>query len=326
MRTSFLHLADVRLGYHDPADPRGSAEQLGKQFRFVIDYALEQRVSFVVFAGDLFDSPQVDPAAFQVALRGLSRLAEKGVAAIAIRGRHEVVRPGGELTWYEMLSDEGLVVLLAPQIRARDMALERWTRRELGGSFFDLGRSRLFGMPYYGAMTGVLLPALADAIVALDNRETDFRMVLLHAQLEHFSEEVGPKLSYGDLLLLRRHVDYVALGSCQSTYDAEGWVYNPGPGGFFHVSVDTVVQPKHAARYVAYPEAISLRWPPAPRVGAPRHSDEERLFDEIATSGTGTPAERALKRDLIRLVTESVWGGGDIGQLEVRLLEAAARG
>src|SRR5581483_6769430 len=94
MRTSFLHLADVRLGYHDPADPRGSAEQLGKQFRFVIDYALEQRVSFVVFAGDLFDSPQVDPAAFQVALRGRSRLAEKGV-----RGVKRVLGTSGGAAW-----------------------------------------------------------------------------------------------------------------------------------------------------------------------------------------------------------------------------------
>ncbi|MDE3078067.1 MAG: hypothetical protein KGJ86_21800, partial [Chloroflexota bacterium] len=107
MRTSFVHVGDVRLGYRHP----GGAESLGQvaeQVHFAVDLALEQRASFVLFAGNLFDGPEVAPATFQVALRGLLRLREKGIPAIAIRGSRDLSSSTSAMTWYDLLTQENL--------------------------------------------------------------------------------------------------------------------------------------------------------------------------------------------------------------------------
>ncbi|HLY65351.1 MAG TPA: hypothetical protein VKU60_07450, partial [Chloroflexota bacterium] len=273
MRISFLHLADTRLGYRDPGD--GAAfDQVAKQFRFAIDFAVDQRASFVVFSGNLFDSPEVEPETFQVALRGLTRLAEKNIAAIAIRGERELQQQPHAVTWFDMLSQEGLLASLEVGTADSQLALSRWERRDGRGSFADLGRCRIFGLHHFGFMTGALLQAFGKAVAALDNRETDFRILLLHAPLEHFTNQLGADLTYSDLLMLRRQLDYVGLGGCDATYESEGWVYNPGAAGFLHVTVDTAVQPKHVARYMAYPAALTVSRPPKP-VRPPRRRQIE---------------------------------------------------
>jgi hypothetical protein len=325
VRTSFLHLADTRLGFRDPADPTVFV-QVAKQFRFAIDYALDQRAAFVVFSGNLFEGADLDPDALQVVLRGLERLAEKNVSAIAIRGQRDARHQPGVMTWYEMLSQENLLASLEVGLGDGQMALRRWERREGSGSYVDLGRCRVFGLPYYGSMTSPLVQAMAKSVAGLDNREMDFRVILLHGALEHFSDAFGPKLSYSDVLMLRRHVDYVALGGCDSSYEAEAWVYNPGPNGFYHVSVDTAVQPKHHARYVAYPSALAVSRP-APSPPRPsRRLLEESIFDELVNAGSGSEVERTSRRDVLRLVTQSMWGAADAVELRSRLMEAAARG
>src|SRR5438552_1354013 len=209
MRTSFLHLADTRLGYRDPAGP-SVFELIAKQFRFAIDFAIDQRASFVIFSGNLFDSPEVDPETLQMALRGLHQLADKNIAAIAISGRTELpIQPGG-MSWHDMLAQESLLVSLECAVGESQLELRRWERRQGSGSYVDLGRCRIFGLHYFGSLSGPLVQALAKSIAALDNREMDFRLVLLHCPLEHFSHSFGPKLTYSDLLMLRRHIDYVA--------------------------------------------------------------------------------------------------------------------
>jgi|SRR5713226_7903913 len=324
MRTSFLHLADTRLGYRDPNDP-AVFEQVASQFRFAVDFAVDQRASFVVFSGDLFDSPGFEPDTLRVALRGLSKLAEKNIGAIAIRGRSDTGGEPGVMTWHDMLAQEGLLAALDVGIGDGQLELHRWERREGRGSYLDLGRCRVFGLRYFGSMTSSMLPALSKAVAALDNRETDFRLVLLHTPLEHLSAAFGPKLAYSDVLMLRRQVDYVALGGSDSSYEAEGWVYNPGPSGFLHVTVDTAVRPKHAARHVPYPAALLAPRPAAPAQSPTRRELEERVFDELLASEADQD-ERNLRRDVLRLVTESMWGVADPVELHARLIEVASRG
>ena len=324
VRTSFLHLADTRLGFRDAGDP-SVFERVAKQFRFAVDFAIDQRAAFVVFSGNLFDAPDVDPDTFHTVLRGLGQLAEKNISAIAIRGRRDMRDQPGVMSWHDLLGQEGLLSSLEVTAGETDVEVKRWDRRTGRGGYVDLGRCRVFGLHYFGSMTGSLLQSLAKAITALDNREMDFRIMLLHGPLEHFSNVFGPRLSYADLLMLRRQLDYVALGGCDETYEAEGWVYNPGPAGFFHVSVDTAVQPKHTARFVAYPPALAVSRPapPAPRVS--RADVEAALFEELLRAGEGGDDRQALRSDVLRLATRSMWGAVDAAELQARLLEAADR-
>lgn len=321
MRTSFLHLADIRVGYRDPANP-SVFEQVAKQFRFAVDYALDQRVAFVLFSGNLFAGPDLDPDTLQVVLRGLERLSDKNVSAIAIQGQRDSRYQPGVMSWYDMLSQENLLATIEVGLSDGQMAMRRWERRDGSGSYVDLGRCRVFGLHYYGSMVGPLVQAMARSVAALDNREMDFRIVLLHAQLEHFTGVLGPKLSYSDLLMLRRQIDYAALGGCDSNYEAEGWVYNPGSSGFFHVAVDTAVQPKHQAKYVTYPSALVVARPAAPVPRPSRRVIEEQILEDLVGYAGGDDAERAAQRDVLRLVTQSMWGAADAAELQARLMEA----
>jgi len=132
-------------------------------------------------------------------------------------------------------------------------------------------------------------------------------------------------LGYSDLLLLKRQLDYVALGGCDEPYESEGWVYNPGSGGFYHVTVDTAVQPKHIARHVPYPPALAVHRPVPSVRRVNRAVIEEDLFDHLAVAAGRTDRDRELRRDVLRLVTQSIWQAGDAADLQERLLEAAAR-
>jgi hypothetical protein len=321
MRTSFLHLADARLGFRDSDDPE-VFQKVAKQFRFAVDFAVAQRVSFVVFSGQMFVSPHVEPDALHVAMTGLSQLAAKNITAIAVRGRCELSKePSSSMNWHDLLAQEGLLASLEVKVGDGQLELTRWERREGRGSFVDLGRCRVFGLHFVGSMAQLMLPALAKAIGGQDNREADFRLVLLPGLLEHFSTAFGAKLAYSDVLMLRRHLDYVALGGGEDAYESEGWVYNPGSKGFYHVTVDTAVQPKHQAHYVPYPAALHVVRPDVAAQRVTRREQEERIFDGLVGGQLAS-----LQRDVVRLVTQTTWGASPQShELRVRLLEAAAR-
>ena len=314
------------LGRRDAADP-DVFPKTAEQFRFAVDFAIEQRANFVLFSGNLFHRPELDPQTLQIALRGLTRLADKNIEAVAIRGRRELGGDGG-MTWHDLLAQEGLLAVLdAAPVGDGQLALAPWHRREATGGYFDLTRCRVFGVRYFGGLSGLAVAAISRAIGGLDNREMDFKIMLLHGLLEHFAPVAGAKISFGDLLLLRRQIDYVAMGGADATYQAEDWAYNPGAGGFYHVLVDTAVQPKHQARFVPYPASMTVPRPAAATVRARRADVEEGIFDELCASGAdgGQELSPALRRDVVRLLTLTIWSQGAEEDIHQRLLELAGR-
>ncbi|MBV9120276.1 MAG: hypothetical protein JOZ39_06170 [Chloroflexi bacterium] len=299
MRTSFLHLADVGLGYGLEAEPE-SFQRIAAQFRFAVDHALDQRVSFVLFSGNLFDRPDVPPAAFQVALANLRLLAEKNVPAVAVQGRADLAAAG--LGWYGVLAQEGLLAVLEPQPEeTRQLRLRRWERRDGGGSYVDLTRCRVFGAHYYGALSPRVLDAFSEATRGLDNSEMDFRVLLLNATVDPFSQSEAASLSFSDLQFTRRQFDYVALGGTSTRYEAEHWAYNPGSDGFYYVMVDTAVEPKHQARFVEYPANLAVSRPARARRREARRQTIESLCDQLAIAGSSDAVQQALRRDVLRL-------------------------
>jgi predicted phosphodiesterase len=92
----FLHCADLHID--SPlrgleADPDAPAARIRgatrDAFTALVDYALDQRVDFVVAAGDLYDGEWQDWRTGQFLLRQVARLCEAGIPFIAIRGNHD---------------------------------------------------------------------------------------------------------------------------------------------------------------------------------------------------------------------------------------------
>lgn len=97
----FLHAADLHLD--TPFEGLGAmrpelAERLReaslRAFDRLVDLALEERVSFVVIAGDVYDGAERGLRAQLRFRRGLERLSEAGIASFVAHGNHDPVDEG----------------------------------------------------------------------------------------------------------------------------------------------------------------------------------------------------------------------------------------
>ena len=96
MRFTFLHAADLHLG----SPLKGLAlrdEVLGAKLASasrdacveLIDRALEERIAFAIFAGDIFDGDWRDSAIALFFNRQIARLAKAGVPSFLLKGNHD---------------------------------------------------------------------------------------------------------------------------------------------------------------------------------------------------------------------------------------------
>jgi DNA repair exonuclease SbcCD nuclease subunit len=96
MRFSFLHAADLHLGSPFQGlslrDPR-MAERFGaasrEAFEALIDRALEEKIAFALFAGDIFDGDWRDASAALFFNRQIARLTREGARVYLLKGNHD---------------------------------------------------------------------------------------------------------------------------------------------------------------------------------------------------------------------------------------------
>src|SRR5262249_30878399 len=92
----FIHCADIHLD----SPLRGLARYEGapveevrsaprRAFERLIDFAVQERVDFVVVAGDLYDGDWQDFNTGLFFTRQMARLGESGIAAYVLRGNHD---------------------------------------------------------------------------------------------------------------------------------------------------------------------------------------------------------------------------------------------
>ena len=83
MPTTFVHLADIHLGYQQYQSEE-RLKDFSRVFRQAIDDAIEKQVDFVLIAGDLFHKAAINPITLLQAKKPLSQLREANIPAIAI--------------------------------------------------------------------------------------------------------------------------------------------------------------------------------------------------------------------------------------------------
>jgi DNA repair exonuclease SbcCD nuclease subunit len=232
MPTTFMHIADVHLGY----------QQYGLQERFddfsraflnLVDEALHREVAFVLLAGDLFEKRTVDPLAMRVAIEGFQRLREAQIPVLAVEGNHEKAYYRDQYSWMEFLDGLGYLRLLSPRFDEGRAVLT--PHGDDGGAYVDLplpseeggGVVRVYGLKYYGASINRALEAFGQALPQVDADDVRYTILMLHAGLEGQLAHTG-RLTYNALAPLRDAVDYVALGHIHKPYEVEDWIYNPG--------------------------------------------------------------------------------------------------
>jgi DNA repair protein SbcD/Mre11 len=256
--TKFLHIADIHLGIR-----RYRSEERARDFflawRDCIErYALEEKVSFVLIAGDFFDARKVEPQAMNQAMYCLTRLREAGIPVVVIEGNHDCHESESKFSWLRSLSQWGFIHLLEPVHDEQGVHLAPWDEAARKGSYIDLDGVRIFGSIWYGSTVTHALSALIDQL-----RETRdprlFTVMMLHTDVEgHLSRPI-PALPVARINELKSYVDYLALGHTHKKFEIDGWVYNPGsleacsvdeyenPRGAYLVEVEGKT---HTARFV----------------------------------------------------------------------------
>ncbi len=270
MKATFLHLGDVHLG-NDQYGRKERADDFARAFYYAVDYAIEQRVDFVLVAGDLFERSTLDPVTFDQALYGLEDLKRARIPLIDIAGNHDRARYGQGRAWVESLGLHGFLYYL-DAVGPEGLRLAPWSADEGYGGYLDLKGIRFVGMRYLGASTARAVEELATQLESLNGSDRPYTVALLHAGLDGVVPNFRAELTYDQLAPLRGMVDYVALGHIHQHYSREDWVYNPGSletwnagevaweRGFLHVEVDSSTDPRHRVRLVQPPRRPFLRY------------------------------------------------------------------
>jgi DNA repair protein SbcD/Mre11 len=280
MRTVFVHTADNHLGY-EQYGVRERFDDFARAFMSVVEDAIARQAAFFVISGDLFNKRAIDALTLTQASDCLSRLKDAGVVAIGIEGNHDRSYYRDGMSWLQYLSHQGLLRLLNPALRDGVPEMTEWSPQSLRGLYttLDGGRTRVYGLPWYGASTARVMAGLAQALTAERAREEEegvaYRVLLMHTGVEGILPRLQGLPSRADFEPLRGLVDYVALGHVHKPYEIDDWLFNPGSTetwgaeesewgdrGYYAVTVDTDVAPgesRHIAEHVTNPRRPFVR-------------------------------------------------------------------
>ncbi|MCI0337008.1 MAG: metallophosphoesterase [Acidobacteria bacterium] len=225
--TKFLHIADIHLGIR-----RYRSEDRARDFflawRDCIErFALAEKVSFVLIAGDLFDARRVEPQAMNQAMFCLSKLRHAGIPVVVIEGNHDCHESENRFSWLRSLSQWGFIKLLEPVYSESGVKLLPWDDEKCSGSFIDIDGVRIFGSIWYGSTVSQALPPLIDEL-RHHHSEKHFNVMMLHTDVEGQLNRPIPALPVVKINELKSYINYLALGHTHKNFEIDGWIYNPG--------------------------------------------------------------------------------------------------
>jgi DNA repair exonuclease SbcCD nuclease subunit len=223
----FLHIADVHLGctrYQLAESPRDFFDAWMDVLR---RYAIDEHVDFVIMCGDFFHKKNVPPETMNYAVEGLSLLRDHGIPVVTIEGNHDQHYRDSDFSWLRSLSNWNLVHLLEPDTVEGEIVYSAWDEGTKRGGYIDLGRARIFGSYWYGAVGNSEIPKLTEAIKS-KRREDAFHILMLHTDVEGHQMHPIPALTIESLNKLKEVTDYVGLGHTHMHYEIDNWAFNPG--------------------------------------------------------------------------------------------------
>ncbi|MCG3212534.1 MAG: 3',5'-cyclic adenosine monophosphate phosphodiesterase CpdA [Anaerolineae bacterium] len=244
MPTTFLHMADVHLGYQQYQSEE-RLKDFSRVFRQAIENAIARQVDFVLIAGDLFHKASINPTTLLQAKVPLDNLRQAGIPVIAITGNHDATRYGQRFSWLDYLVADGCLTLLKPGFTANGQL----DLTPGNGGYIDLHGVRVIGLNYLGASTSSILTDLPESLAALP-KDVDFTVLMAHFGLEGEVPNLNGAISHSTLAPLKPHINYLALGHVHKPVVRDGWIYNPGSleacgmderiwaGGWYHVTVN----------------------------------------------------------------------------------------
>ena len=155
MRFTFLHAADLHLGspfkglsLRDPhlAEKIGLASR--EAFETLVDRALEEKIAFAIFAGDIFDGEWRDASIALFFNRQIARLSRAGVRLFLLKGNHDAESVVSKSVSLPDLAEQ------FPSSRAKTFEIPELRTALHGQSFSDRSESENLAQSYPAPKTG----------------------------------------------------------------------------------------------------------------------------------------------------------------------------
>lgn len=315
-----IHCSDIHLGRQRLGGKLPAAD-FAKALDHIVQFALEQRVDGLLLAGDLYDSPHIQPPILRQATSCLLPLQEAKIPVFAIEGNHDRATVTGEThTWVRYLNDIGLLHLLTIPFRAEGPVLTPWDEKTRRGSYIDYKGVRIVGAGYLGAGTIKRARLIWQAMAQWPRETAGATIMLLHAGPDYMVQE-GGGFAKETLEFLHQQVDYLALGHIHKPLNHGGWALNPGspehvrleesrydgrPRGMALVEIDpTASKPLQRAEILNVPKrrVISLRYDCSPHSNKTKRAMDgiqKDVSEQLREIGAGP--EDAVRLELIGAV------------------------
>jgi len=203
----FAHLADCHLGSWKIPE----LQQLNlESFKKAVEICIQERVAFVLIAGDLFDSAYPPIEILKETFVEFRRLKEAGIPCYLIAGSHDFSVSGK--TFLDVLEKAGFCINIAKSqekdeklylepTMLRDFALYGFSGKKAGIEVSDIKKMQLIDSPGF------------------------FKVLTLHTTITEAKKNLPiDSVSYEEL----PKADYYALGHLHDGYEKANLVY-PGP-------------------------------------------------------------------------------------------------
>ncbi|MBI5389964.1 exonuclease SbcCD subunit D [Candidatus Woesearchaeota archaeon] len=217
----FVHMADCHIGvWRDPELRDFSL----RAFRKAIDFSVENKVDFVLIAGDLFNTslPPID--ALKDTVKEFRRLQHASIPVYMIAGSHDY-SPSGK-TMIDVLEEAGLVTNVCKGSVVDGKLRLSFTQDKKTGIKITgmLGRRGMLDKQYYEALD---IPAL--------EQEQGEKVFLFHTALTELKPKEMEQSDSSPLSLLPKGFDYYAGGHVHIVEDRQfaGYAHVVYPGPLF---------------------------------------------------------------------------------------------
>lgn len=222
----FLHCADIHLG-KTLGGNKERYRDFFSAFSRVINLAIDEKIDFMIMAGDLFQEGSIAPSTLADTMEILEPMKQAKIPIIAIEGNHDLFRRRKDESWLHFLSRRGYLKLLRPTMHAREGKIEfqPYNEENAVGGWIDINGFRICGIGYYGASTNQMLA------LALDSLPDKSDIGIFHGGVWH--EHILKLIKFGgvtpdEIMPLKERFRYLALGHGHRPYSYGEFAYNPG--------------------------------------------------------------------------------------------------
>jgi len=215
----FAHIADCHLGSWREEKIR---QLNAKAFSKAISESIDEKVDFVIIAGDLFNTSLPPIESLKLAVMEFKKLKDKNIPVYIIEGSHDF-SPSGK-TMIDVLEQAGLAVNVARAEETEDKLRLKFTTDKKTGA-------KIAGM--IGKKGGLEKSFFAEIDYENVGAEKGFKIFVFHSAIDELKPKDLANMDSAPMSLLPKGFSYYASGHvhCRMTKQIKdyGLVVYPGP-------------------------------------------------------------------------------------------------